>query len=175
MNDSWLAQEILERYNFEAENYKWSHYGIKITHFLQEPCFDVMFPIFNEKWPDAKYIVVLRNPYEVVLSTLNDRSWDTGMIMASYRSAMKGLMKLMGEKLITILCFPFCFETQIAIAISNIGLEVKEEALTLFDLNKIKSKFDPKSDAFLEFKERYSEEIKSYKSICFGGVRRNIF
>ncbi len=35
------------------------------------------------------------------------------------------------------------------------------------------STFDPGSKLYLEFEEKYHEEIEDFKSIC--GVRRNIF
>ena len=40
---------------------------------------------------------------------------------------------------------------------------------SLFDIDRIKSMFDPGSKQYLEFKEKYHEDIEDFKSIC--GVR----
>ena len=109
----------LSYYKQKAEDTKCEFYGIKINHAIQEKCFDTMFPLFEEYWPNAKYIISIRHP-SLIENSVNkirkerplnpDLSFED--IMNSWASVKKPTEFLVSKKDAVIVDFPYDFTTK---------------------------------------------------------------
>lgn len=135
-----LIEAILEDYVIEAAEHNWANYGVKVSHALQAQAWPAFKKAFEVRWPEAKYIIPVRSPLAIIKSTDNDPSWTPERIIESIKSTFDATNELYREKQAIIMQYPLAWmQGGVQKTIEILGLEWKEEAGALFDVDRLKT------------------------------------
>lgn len=153
-------RDILFSYIEESHKLGWGHYGIKATHILQDECWKFFKPIFNEVWPDAQYIISIRHPLHIYLST-RDTAWPIERVIESFMSTVEATKELAEEGAI-ILEYPKSFtQNKIGALQIEVSLCFNYGVFDLFDAERArKGTVDTSS-----FDHLFPEVVKAYKEL----------
>ena len=155
-----VVREVLFSYIEESHKQGWEHYGIKATHILQDECWKFFKSIFNEVWPDAYYIISIRHPLHIYLSTRDD-AWPIEKVIESFMSTVEATKELAKEGNL-ILEYPKSFtKDKLAALQIELSLNFNHNVFDLFDAERAeKGNVDT---GF--FDECYPEVAKAYKEL----------
>lgn len=155
------ARDILFSYIEESHKLGWEHYGIKATHILQDECWKFFKPIFNAVWPDAQYIISIRHPLHIYLST-GDSAWPIERVIESFMSTVDAIKDIAINSVgAFIIEYPFSVSS-IQDIVCDIELDWDIQTYTtLFDMERA-SKGSVDIDFF---DECYPEVAKAYKEL----------
>lgn len=140
-------RRVLKKYKEQAEIKGWGHYGFSNNHFQERTVWQLVYPILKELWPDAKYIVSIRHPLDIVKST-NDPAWDTSKIISSWLDSLSATEEMInsGAELVVFpdsydnVVFPDSYDNgHIRRVVANLGLTWTEEAGKVYDRSRIKN------------------------------------
>jgi len=127
-----LAKSILLAYKAEATKHGWDNYGLKFTHALQATCWAELKAIFEECWPDARY-VISRRSVEQIIAAMNDPNWPEQKIKDSYTSCEAAVNYLVKEKGAFIINYPDDHSSgEIKKVVEALGLTWTKEAEGVF-------------------------------------------
>lgn len=131
------VRRILTSYKIQSEINNWDYFGIKITHILQDKCWKFFKPIIDEQWPGTQYIIPVRHPYDICLSTRDDK-WTERMILDSWKSTEKAIFDLIYNYNAKVLDFPICFMiSMLKEVIEDIGMKWNNKIMDEFDFERV--------------------------------------
>lgn len=161
------VHHILRDYDSKSEG----AHGIKVTHALQGPCWKHLGPIFEEEWPDAKYVISIRHPALIVKAMRaviekngpHEGDMTDQTVVDSWMSTAGATFHLLGKKKATLVVYPDDYQSgKIKSIVSDLGLRWSTEAEGLFDLPKATQLTE---DEIRSFSYNYPEAVKLYEDI----------
>ena len=97
-----------------AEQNKHRHYGVKINHALQAPVWGHISSYFYKVWDDARYVISIRSPYDII-NSINKLRKERGQlnpelsvsdILKSWKSTEEATFELIDNHKAEIIVFP---------------------------------------------------------------------
>uniref|UniRef100_A0A6M3L8Z6 Putative sulfotransferase domain contining protein n=1 Tax=viral metagenome TaxID=1070528 RepID=A0A6M3L8Z6_9ZZZZ len=163
-DESYLSKvaPILDAYKVQG----WPCFGVKFTHVLQEKCWRYLGPIFKACWPDAKYVICIRNPAEII-KNLAAQDITPDAIIESWMSTYDATKELIDEKGAIVIAYPDSFTNgHIQHVVKELGLTWTDKAEALFDPDMVDDTTGVPEDSkgFAEAVAMY-EEFKKYAVI----------
>lgn len=133
-----IINDILQRYNVEAERKNWKCVGIKTTHALHSPNWPVFKAAFKKHWPDARWVITQRHPMGIIHSTNSEGRWSPERIMKSIESCHPAIREYVYEWKAKEFFYPQDWLSgRIAEKVEELGLTWTKEAEELFDEGRI--------------------------------------
>lgn len=159
--------------------YGWPHYGIKVDHALQLPCWGVIGEQIEINWPNARYVISIRHPAGVIKSIERlrktvklDPDFTVKEIIESYLSTHEATKYLIKEKEALVVVYPDSHaDGNIKEVISQLGLVWTDAADALFDKATLDESDDgiDKTQDYIKAVEMF-EELKKHAT---RGIPRN--
>ena len=129
-NADFAKDEVMSyllSYRYEAMRHGWKHFGVKITHALQEPCWEVFKPAFKEVFPEAKFVVTLRDASAIIKRLDGVSGWTPDTLLESINSTLPATRELSGKAV--FVHYPDTYEKhKISNVVRELGLEWKRKA-----------------------------------------------
>jgi len=141
-----IVANALRMFKEKAEENQWKHYGIKIDHALQAPCWNAVGSQFEENWPNARFVISIRHPDGIIRSIAKLRAlrplapdFTAQDILDSWLSTYESTKHLINEGALVV-CYPDShilpknrLKSGVHKLITRLGMEWTEEASSLFE------------------------------------------
>ena len=160
----YVAQ-MLADYKERADKEGFKHYGLKVNHTLQAPGWKVMGPIFKAEWPDARYIISIRHPLEIVKSIERLKIEPVeDDIMRSWMSTISATDELLAKRDARVVVYPDCFVAgRIKKVVRELGMTWPKAADSVFKASKINTE---SLDDRKRFGDSHPAEVAAFERIA---------